>query len=244
MARPSDSPLVQTVWHVQSERAGTFMSEAAANWEMVITKYQGKTTITVRGPETKATPANIPPDAEFFGIVFQLGTFMPRLPALSVLDRNDATLPEASSKSFWLNGSAWEFPAYENADTFVKRLMREELVIREPVVDAALHGHLLQPQLSLRSLQRRFLRVTGLTHNAIFQIERARKAAALLYQGVSILDTVEQTGYADQPHLTRALKHLIGQTPAQILHEIRSQELATPLGGTQLVKADLNSATL
>jgi AraC-like DNA-binding protein len=28
---------------------------------------------------------------------------------------------------------------------------------------------------------------------------------------------VEQTGYADQPHLTRALRHLTGRTPAQIL---------------------------
>jgi AraC-like DNA-binding protein len=32
----------------------------------------------------------------------------------------------------------------------------------------------------------------------------------------SILDAVYHTGYADQPQLTRSLKHFIGQTPAQI----------------------------
>jgi AraC-like DNA-binding protein len=39
----------------------------------------------------------------------------------------------------------------------------------------------------------------------------------LLEQGVSILDTVEQAGYFDQPHLTRSLKRYVGYTPAQIL---------------------------
>jgi AraC-like DNA-binding protein len=38
-----------------------------------------------------------------------------------------------------------------------------------------------------------------------------------LKQGVSILDTVYEAGYFDQAHLTRSLKHLIGQTPAQII---------------------------
>ena len=59
--------------------------------------------------------------------------------------------------------------------------------------------------------------MTGLTPKAIQQIERARQAAARLEQGASILDTVYELGYFDQPHMTKSLKHLIGQTPAQIL---------------------------
>jgi methylphosphotriester-DNA--protein-cysteine methyltransferase len=55
-----------------------------------------------------------------------------------------------------------------------------------------------------------------LTHSALQQIERARQAAALLEQGLSILDVVCEAGYFDQPHLTRSLKRFIGQTPAQI----------------------------
>ena len=63
----------------------------------------------------------------------------------------------------------------------------------------------------------RFLRATGLTHGLVVQIERAQHALKLLQHGMPILDTVEQAGYADQPHLTRSLKRLVGQTPAQIL---------------------------
>jgi len=57
---------------------------------------------------------------------------------------------------------------------------------------------------------------TGLTYKVIAQIERAKQAADLLEQGVSLLDTAYQAGYADQSHMTRSLKHFIGHTPAQI----------------------------
>jgi methylphosphotriester-DNA--protein-cysteine methyltransferase len=138
-----------------------------------------------------------------------------------------------------LHGSAWQFPNFDNADTFVNRLVRQGLLAHEPIVEAALQEQLnrccqlpwlhqprwldepaaeyLLKELSVRSVQRRFLRATGLTHKTMFQIERAQYAVTLLQQGVSILDTVEQAGYYDQPHMTRSLKHFIGQTPAEIL---------------------------
>ena len=213
--RPSDSPFVEKVWRTHSERSGSFTSAAASHWEIVVTRYQGKTTLTVRGPETKATPADCPADAEFFGIVFKHGAFMPHLPLVKLLDRKDSTLPEATSKSFWLHGSAWQFPDYENADTFVARLVRQGLLVHESVVDAVLQNRPLE--LSLRSVQRRFLHATGLTRGTLDQIERAHQAVTLLGQGLSIADAVYQAGYADQPHLTRSLKHFMGQTPAQIV---------------------------
>jgi AraC-like DNA-binding protein len=220
--RPSDSSFVETVWRTQSERAGSFISRAVSHWEIVVTKQDGKTTLTVRGPETKAAPAPCPANAEFFGIQFKLGTFMPHLPLSSLTD-GAANLPEATSQSFWLNSSAWQFPNYDDADTFVDRLVRDGLLVRDSIVDATLRGHLQErlaqsatPTKSPRSLQRRFIRATGLTHITIRQIERARQAADLLEQGVSILDTVERTGYADQSHLTRSLKRFVGETPAQI----------------------------
>jgi hypothetical protein len=43
-----------------------------------------------------------------------------------------------------------------------------------------------------------------------------------LTQGVSILDTVHEAGYFDQAHLTRSLRHFIGQTPARIIRATRS----------------------
>jgi hypothetical protein len=213
-ARSANAPFVEMIWNTHSEAAGTFTSTAATNWEIVVAKFDGKKLIAVRGPETKASEADFPADAEFFGITFKVGTFMPHLPIKTLLDRQDATLPEASSNSFWLHGSAWELPTFENADVFVNRLIRQGILVRDPMIEAAMQGH--TPALSIRSLQYRFMQVTGLTHKLIQQIERARRAAALLEQGTPILDTTYELGYFDQAHLTNSLKRFIGKTPSQI----------------------------
>jgi AraC-like DNA-binding protein len=211
--RPSDSPVVEQVWHARSVHAGTFQSTAKTNLMMVVSVRDGKASFTVRGPETRATPLHCDPGGEWVGIEFRVGTFMPRLPGGSLVDR-DLTLPGASTRSFWLDGAAWPFPDFENADTFVDRLVREGLLVRDPVVEAVLRGQV--SDVSARSVQRRFVHATGLSHRAIRQIERAQTAMALLHRGVSILDTVHEAGYCDQPHLARALKRWVGQTPAEI----------------------------
>jgi AraC-like DNA-binding protein len=212
---PTDSRLVESIWYTRSEKESAFTSFASSHCELVITSYQGQTSITLRGPETKATPALCPPDTEFFGIQLKLGAFMPHLPTSVLIDRQDLTLPEAGMNKFWLNSEAWELPTLENTDVFIHRLVRSGLLGYDPIVDAALYGQ--QNDLSLRSLQRRFLRATGLKHITVRQIERARQALALLQEGTPILDTVYMLGYTDQPHMTRSLKHFIGQTPAQII---------------------------
>lgn len=222
--RLSDAPFVERIWRGQGLRAGPFISMAEAESELVVTKYRDQTIVTLRGPSTKATPAFCPADAEFFGIQFKPGTSLQNLPPRLVMNRHDLNLPEASRKSFWLNGSTWQYPDYENADTFVNRLVREDLLVHDHVVSTILVG---QPvETSLRTVQRRFLQATGLTHNTLYQIHRAQYATSLLKQGVSILDTVDQAGYFDQSHLTRSLKHLIGLTPAQITDLHRPERLS------------------
>ena len=222
--RVSDSPFVERIWRAQSERTGGFLSVAASWWEIVVSKYQGETTITVRGPETKVTPMQVTlPGGEFLGIIFKHGAFMPHFPLGDLVD-GDLNLPDASGQAFWLNGSAWQFPSYENADTFVQRLVRDQLLVCDPLIEPVLRG---EPQeISPRSIQRRFVQATGLTHSSIRKIERARQATMLLQQGVSILDVVEQAGYSDQAHLTRALKYLMGKTPAQIIHKSEPEQMS------------------
>jgi AraC-like DNA-binding protein len=212
--KPSNSPLVENIWRAQGECAGAFISQSKVNSAIVLTRYKGKTTLTVRGPETKATFLDYQSiGAEYLGITFKLGAFMPHLPPVNLRDWRDVNLPEANSQSFWLRGSAWQFPNYENVDTFIARLVRQGLLITDPVVDNVLQGR--AQALSIRSVQYRFLQATGLSYKTIQQITRARRAYALLEQGVSILDTVSEAGYADHSHLTRSLKRYFGQTPAQ-----------------------------
>jgi AraC-like DNA-binding protein len=218
-SQSSDSPLVQEIYQARSVGGGSFISTAASNWEMVITKQQDRFTLSIRGPETKVSPAPIPKDAEFLGIIFKHGTFMPSLPVGKFVDK-EIHLSETVKNSFQLFGDTWEFPNLENVDTFVERLIHEDLLIHDQVVDDVLRGK--AQDLSLRSLQRRFLQVTGLTYKTIQQIERTQQALLLLQSGVPISETTYQTGYFDQAHLTNSLRRFYGQTPAQIVQLVNS----------------------
>jgi hypothetical protein len=217
--RPSDSPFVERIWRSRSTRAGRFLSVAASHCEMVVTRLRGETVLTLRGPETKATTMECPAGGEWVGIRFAMGTFLPHYPAATLIDHRDVNAPGATRRSFWLQGSAWEYPDFENAESLVARLVRAGLLARDPAVAAALRGE--WQALSRRSAQRHFLQATGMTHRTHRQIERARHAATLLREGASILDTVHRAGYFDQAHLTRSLTHLIGETPGDVRRQER-----------------------
>lgn len=213
--RNSDHPFIEKVWRCHSDRGDTFLSVAANSFEMVVTHLWGKRILTLRGPETKATSLDCPGEGEWVAIRFKAGTFMPQFLPGTLRDHNDVNLGAATGRSFWLNGSALEYPTFENAETFVKRLVKSRVLACDVMARDTL---LRRPtELSLRSTQRHFLRSTGVTYAMFRQIERARQAAILLRDGVSILDVVSWLGYFDQAHLTRSLKRLIGETPARVV---------------------------
>jgi AraC-like DNA-binding protein len=212
--RTSDSPVIERVWRCHSTRGGQFLSVASPHWELTVTRLAGQTTVTVRGPETRPTWAECPANGEWLSVRFKLGTSMRDLPVSALIDRNDVNLPSASCDAFWLDGSRWTIPDFDDVETFVTRLVRGGLVLRDSLVEAALHG---DPQaLSRRTAQRRFLRATGMTQAMLQQIERARYAATLLQEGLPIAEVAQEAGFFDQAHLTRSLRRLIGQTPASI----------------------------
>src|SRR5579864_2471790 len=209
--RDSDHPFVEKVWRCRSDRADRFLSVAATTFEVVVTRLQGKTFFTLRGPETQARPLDCPGDGEWLAIRFKPGTFIPRFSPRQLRDWNDVTLPDASSRAFWLNGSAIEYPDFENSESFVNRLIKCESLQRDAVVRDTLARCSIN--LTARTAQRHFLRATGITYAAFIQIERARHATQLLRAGKSILDVVESAGYFDQAHLTHSLRRFIGETP-------------------------------
>jgi hypothetical protein len=211
--RSSRSALVKETFRTRSEPEEAFISVAATHWEMVVTRQRDRARLTVRGPETRATIVPIPQDAEFFGIRFSAGTFMPGLPPGRLVDRA-VDLPASARGWFWLAGSAWDLPGADSAEAFVDGLVRAGLLAHDPVVPEALRGDV--EGFSTRSLERRVARATGLSRGAVGRIRRAERAVDLLSRGVPASEAARRAGYADQPHLTRSLRRLVGQTPAQI----------------------------
>ncbi len=212
--RTSDSPYIATVTRGHTTCDGTAKRPAESHWHMVLVRQHGSGRALVVGPWTTAGVVSYTEGAELLWIKFSLGAFMPHLPTREVLDV-ETLLPSAARHSFWLKGSAWQMPDFDNVETFVDRLVLADVLVRDPVVSAALDDQL--PEMASRAVRHRFLRATGLTQRYIRQMERAQQATALLEQGVSIPDAMFEAGYFDQPHLTRSLKHFTGYTPAQIL---------------------------
>ncbi|MQA94562.1 MAG: helix-turn-helix domain-containing protein [Streptosporangiales bacterium] len=211
--RSSDSPYIEQVWRSSSGDAGRLLSVAIANAELVFWEHRGRIEAAVRGPETRVSHAPVPAGATFFGITFAVGASMPHLPVRRLVD-GEVDIPDVTPRSFRLKGSVWRRPDYDNAEEFVRRLVREDVLDADPVVAAVLRGE--PAKVSERTVQRRFLAATGLTRDAVRQIGRARRAAVLIRDGVPARDVVHRLGYFDQPHLARSLTRYIGRTATRL----------------------------
>jgi helix-turn-helix protein len=212
--RTERSGFVRRIWRTPSVDLPSFISVAVPTWQIVFVRSaDGSNDVVARGPETLATRSAIPKDAEILGIEFELGAFLPDYPVGRLVDVAES-LAIDSKGNFLLNNTKFEMPTFENADVFIDRLTRSGALVRDPVVDQALERR--PGPLSDRSIQRRFIRSTGLTYGAVRQIERAKHAAGLLRSGISILDVADTLGYSDQAHLTRSLRRFLGTTPGRV----------------------------
>ncbi|QYN36692.1 AraC family transcriptional regulator [Pseudonocardia sp. DSM 110487] len=223
--RRSDSPWVDAVWTCTSDQVSEMTSVAATRCGLVFWERDGRHYAGVSGPETATGTAPVPEEATFVGIEFAIGTSLRSIPPSSLTD-GGVELPDTTRRSFQLAGSRWERPGPDDAEALVERLVRDGAVVRDPIVGEVVRGG--RPQMSDRTLERRFRAATGLTRGAVRQIERAREAAYLLAVGKGATDVVASLGYFDQPHLARALRRYVGRTATQ-LHEGSGGALALDL---------------
>jgi len=215
--RSSPSEFIRRIWRTRGVADKAMISVATPYWRIIIVNHsRGPTMVVARGPETRASIVEIPQGADFIGIEFEMGTFMPDLATQSLVDVG-REFDAASKSRIKLAGSSWEVPTYENAADFVAALARRGALVRDPVVGQTL---LREPvAITERSVQRRFVRATGLTYGTIRQIERAGRAAELLAAGTFIHRAVEIAGYSDQAHMTRSLRRFLGKTPGKLISD-------------------------
>ncbi len=204
------------VWTAACDRSTHFSSIAKTNSGIAFARVDGVTTAHLRGPESKATMWLCPRDTEYFGADFRLGIYLPRYPPARLANLRDAVLPTLPNGQILLGGQAWEMPTPQNVDVFLDRLARAGLVVFDPLVEELWRDNGVGT-IPERTAQSRMVRAVGLSRRKLQQIERARHAAHLLRAGASIADVVTQAGYYDQPHLTRAVRQLIGYTPAELV---------------------------
>ncbi|MEQ4205818.1 helix-turn-helix domain-containing protein [Actinopolymorpha sp. B9G3] len=188
-------------------------SVAGVRWGLVFWEQDGWAYAGITGPETRTGTAPVPEGATFTGIEFAVGTSMRAVPTSALVDGGVA-LPDTTRRTFRLDGARWETPRPDDAEALVERFVRAGIVFRDPLVAEVLLGH--RPDVSGRTVERRFRAATGLTRGAVRQIERARTAAELLAAGEPAAHVVVKLGYFDEPHLARALRSYVGRTTGQL----------------------------
>jgi hypothetical protein len=207
--RPSESPDIERVWRSRSDAVGRMTSIATAHWTLVAWRTGREWRVAVQGPETAATTAPVPLETEFVGIRLSLGRALERLPTDRLVDHG-IEFPDVSRHSVRILGHTMPLPAYDDAEDLVRRLVRDAVIGRDPMVRDVLRGR--PPDATARTVRRHFRNATGLTPGAVRQIERAREAAMLIRTGAPIADVAHDLGYFDQPHLVRSLGRFIGHT--------------------------------
>ncbi|WP_243723005.1 helix-turn-helix domain-containing protein [Actinomadura sp. 7K507] len=212
-ARESDSPWIDTVWTCTSEQVTEMTSVAGVRWGLVFWEQDGRAYTSITGPETRTGTAPVPEGANFTGIEFAVGTSLRVVPTPALVDAG-VELPDTTRRTFRLDGARWETPGPDDAEALVERLVRAGIVVGDPLVAEVLRGH--RPDVSGRTVERRFRAATGLTRGAIRQIERARTAAGLLAAGDPAAAVVAKLAYFDEPHLARALRSYVGRTVGQL----------------------------
>jgi hypothetical protein len=214
--RAADSPLVERITRVRFEDDWRGVTTPDGCWDLVVRRVGGRVELLQTGLITRPVELAYAAGDEYLSISFKPGVFMPRLPGRRMVDRG-LMRPTPSPRTFRLEQDELEIPTFDNAEGLIERLVRRELIVRDEIVEGVVEG---RPRaIHPRSVQRHFLEAMGLTAKGLEQIRRAGRAIELLAEGRRPVDVALELGYADQSHLTRTLKTIMGKTPGQLARE-------------------------
>ena len=208
--KPPQSPLVDFVFQTEDLTDGVYVASADARWDIIFTTCpDGNKRVLLCGPSFKARQVPYSPGYRHVGICYKPWAIFADVPITTMLNETKL-LPMASLDTFIMQGKTWKMPTYENVDRFVAQQVKRGLLREDPVIRDVLEN---QPvDMSLRSIQRHFLKTIGMSPRRVKQINSARKAVKLLQQGKTLSEVAYELDYADLPHMTRMLKRFTGYT--------------------------------
>jgi AraC-like DNA-binding protein len=208
------SPVIESVTHTTFTADGNTQFRPDGCWDFAILKGAHGTTVLRTGLTTSAVTHQYAAGDEILSISFKASSYMSLMPGEEMRDQG-VVLEGIGRDRFWLGSDVLEIPTFETVDSFVQKLLRHSIVEDNRLVASLVSGHPMA--MSERTMQRHFLKTSGVTYKTFTQIERAKQAIGLLQQGRPAADVAFALGYSDQPHMIRSIKAIMGQSPRQIV---------------------------
>jgi hypothetical protein len=212
--REIDSPAVAGITRTQFTASGEILMQPDGCWDIAVFRLAtGESFVLRTGLTTRPDLVDYAAGDEILTISFRPSTFMSLMPGERMLNEG-VLLENFGRRDFWLGPEVREIPTFENADVFVERLLRDAVVESNDVVASVVEGH--PRAMSERTMQRHFLKTTGLTYKHYTLIQRAQQAVSLLRMGQKAADVAFALGFSDQAHLINSVRQIMGQTPGEI----------------------------
>lgn len=213
-SRQSDDPYIDTVWKSKAIANGTYLVTPDGSWDLIAAEEpDGSRIAFLAGQVTKPTRLPYRAGNKSVVISFTAGAYLPYLRGAVPAD-SFIMLPVENNTHFKLADHTFVLPTYDNAEELVMQMVSLGVLKNDAIVEHILHG--APKAASKRSVQRHFKTTTGITHKKLADIHRAQQAVRLLKKGKDPATTASDTGYYDQPHLTKSLKHLMDSSPTAV----------------------------
>jgi AraC-like DNA-binding protein len=185
--------------------------------------------LTVAGPDTAARWHASPPGTRYAALRFSGGTgpAMLGVPADELRDQTaylDELWPTAEARA--LSEQVAADPVAALMDFAVRRAAALEPVepLGSRVLSMAAHGTSVAEMadrlgLGVRQLHRRCLPLFGYGPRHLSRVVRLNRALEAARVGTPLAAVAAGCGYADQAHLSREVRDLVGTTPSDLLRE-------------------------
>lgn len=210
----SSLSFINCTWHAVVEQQDVYTDPANEYWCLGFVKHKdGSISVELYGPSLHPRVLEGNVGEEYWGIEFKAHVTLVAMSKGEIL--NAHVLLPVTGDTFMIGDKSYPIPSYNQLEDLAQQLQKDGAITIERRIDWTLQGD--DAGFSERSRQRHFKNVTGLTKKQIEQLQRARHAFYLLQAGNSPSQAALISGYADQSHMTRSLRHLRGETPAQII---------------------------
>ncbi|HSD56416.1 MAG TPA: helix-turn-helix domain-containing protein [Candidatus Saccharimonadales bacterium] len=198
------SSFVDHYWHMIDVKNGDYPLYMTVKWGFVFSKFGNTYRIQLVGPRTTPTTAHFRDGEYFWSIVMNADVNLTGYAKKDLLNKV-IELKTTDGQSFVLADKTLQIPQYSELDTFVERLIQENILYITPIAAA-----------SQRDQQRKAKRFTGLTPKQIEQAARVERAIILMDGSYSLSWVATEAGFADQAHMNRDFRRLVGYSPAEI----------------------------